>query len=352
MLSIVRQSPIESNGLKLVIDRGPDIFFIPRLRSSEIESVGFFLNDQLVGFALMLSKKVMVKGISSTVLYFGNLVVGKQKRSKVLLHRMSDFYLKERTGETSFGYFLIMQGNLPAQSLLNRFHPRFPNLPHSKVIGQWIVRNIILLHPLRQKRTYRVHKARMEDIDSIVDLLEKEYNQRLFGPIITRESMLEQMDQLPCFGLDNYYIAESGNEVVGVCCAWDMAPVRRYLATGYNRRFKWTRFLLNTGGILFGYPGIPGEGAPFKEVSIIDYAVAGREPEILRSLLMNIYKEYREKNYHLMLFGHPAQDPLGAAASRFLSQSLISDIYVFSKSREVVKQFYDPSLPYIDMTLI
>ena len=107
--------------------------------------------------------------------------------------------------------------------------------------------------------------------------------------------------------IGNYYLAEKEGEIVGVCCAWDMAAVKKNYVLAYNRRLKRVRFLVNSMGKVLGKPGLPPEGKPFRDVTIIDYAVKGGKPEILKSLLLTVYREYRQKKYHLMLFGHAAR---------------------------------------------
>jgi hypothetical protein len=352
MLFLVKQSPIEANGLKLVLDRHPDIFFIPRLKSKRIECAGFFLKDQLCGFAFVLYKELYVYGAPQTVLYFGNLVVGPSARGKVILYRMSDFFLKGLDDENRLGYAVIMQGNFAASILVNRFHPRFPNIPHFRVIGQWHVKNIFLPFYVRHKSRYLVRHAQPDDLDSIVKLLQFEYRFRLFGPVVDRSSLEHQLNELPDFGIENYHIAENEGEVIGVCCAWDMAPVKKNRVMGYSRPLKWMRCFVNSVAWIFQFPKLPAEGEPFQDVTIIDYAVKDRDTRILKALLLNIYNEYRKKKYHLMLFGHAAGDPISAATRPFVSQTIISDIHIFSKEKQVVDEFMNASFPWIDMTLL
>ena len=115
-----------------------------KFKSKKLRCAGFFIRNQLGGFAMMLHKEAFVNGVPQTVLYFGNMVVNQSARGKGFLYRVSDFFLKDLSENIRFGYAVIMRGNRAAKRLLNRFHPRYPNMPHSKVIGQWHVKNIIL----------------------------------------------------------------------------------------------------------------------------------------------------------------------------------------------------------------
>ena len=129
MLSLVKQSPIEANGLKLVFDRSPDIFLIPGLRSVAVRCAGFFLQKQLCGFAMMLHKDLFVRGTPRKVLYFGNLVIDRQARGKVFLYRMSDFFLGDFSAEDSFGHTVILKGNDAAKRLREPFPPGISKHP-------------------------------------------------------------------------------------------------------------------------------------------------------------------------------------------------------------------------------
>ncbi len=352
MLSIVERSPIEAGGLKIVFDRRPDIFFLPRIRSKKFRCAGFFVRDRLGGFAMMLEKELFVKGTPQTVLYFGNLVVAPFARRKGFFYRLSDFFLKDLPENIRFGYAVILSGNENAKRLLNRFHPRYPNMPHSRIIGRWRVKNIILARSFCRKSKYTVRHARMEDIGAIARLLGNEYKTRLFGPVVTPESILENLKIWPDFSIDNYYVAEAHGEIVGVCCAWDMAPVKKNRVLSYGRQFAWKRALIHFSAPFFHYPKLPANGEPFREVTITDYAVRDRNPDILQALLLKIFREYRQKRYHLLIFGFPEKDPLGVAVRPFPSQSVVSEIILFSKSQEWVDRFSDPSLPLVDMLLL
>ena len=55
---------------------------------------------------------------------------------------------------------------------VNRFHPGFPNIPYSRVIGQWHVKNILLPVYARSRSRYTVRHAVRDDIDTIAELIE------------------------------------------------------------------------------------------------------------------------------------------------------------------------------------
>lgn len=352
MLEIIRQAPIEANGMQILFDHQPDPFLLPRLRSKEMRCGGFFVRGNLAGFAMMLQKEVYVDGTPQTVLYFGNLAAAPAARGKGILYRMSDFFMGNLPEDILMGHAVVMKGNKAALRLLNRRHPRYPNMPHSRIIGEWHVANILLLPGLWSKPKHLVRPAQMADIDAIADLLDREYRNRLFGPVVTRKTIYKALDNLPGFGIENYYLAEEKDEILGVCCAWDMRTVKQNRIIRFSSQLKWLRRGLTLLSPLGIYPRLPLEGEAFRDVTILDYAVKDRSPEILRSLLQAIYREYRRKRYHLMIFGYADGDPLATALKPFCFREVVSEIVIFSKSKRIVDEFVVNGYPAIDMALL
>jgi len=352
MLNIVQDSPIESNGLKIFFDRHPDIFFLPSLMSEKLRCCGFFLRNKLEGFAMMLNRKVFVNGDIKLVPYFGYLVVSRNARGRGFLYKMSDFFFDEYSHPASVGYFIVMHGNTAAIRLLNRFHPKYPRVPYSKLIGYWKVHNRLLFFSCRKNSKYRLRKAQLPDTERIVKLLQDENRNRLFGSVVTKEAIIRYTKFLPGFDVSNFYLAEQENEIVGVCCAWDMSAVKTNRVVEYNRKLRIIRFAFNGLAVLLRYPPLPPKGEPFRNVTITDYAVKNRDPAILKTLLDRIHNDYRKKKYHIMIFGHALNDPLGKAADYIFSVPVISDIHVFSGLKETTEDFESKDYPWIEMLLL
>jgi hypothetical protein len=352
MLALAKESPIVSGGLELVIDRHPDIYFIARIKARKIRSAGFFLKDELVGFVFLIHRPLWVNGSLEEVVYLSNLLVHPASRGKVPLFRISDFFLSDPDMKEQVGFTLIMHGNAAVSRLLNRFHPRFPNVPKFREIGQWQVDNILLLPRFHSKSKIRVRQAHMGDLDRIVEQLHEEYSYRLFGPEVSHDTIMHYINDLPGFGIENFYLAEMNDQVVGVCCAWDMSLVKKNRIMVYGNRLTFLRTLIRLLGWILNFPGLPAPGEAFREVTITDYASRERDPGILKAMLEQVYRQYRQHRYHLMILGHAAGDPIGRAVRSFITRKIVSDIYIFSKSREKVDQFSVTAHPFIDMMLL
>ncbi len=350
MLDILRESPVESGGLTIWFDRSPDIFLMPVLKSEYFDCVGFFRGEELVGFAMLLYFEAFVNSKPEIVTYFCNMYIKKEFRGKGFYYRASDFLFRETYKNAKLGYTIIMKGNRAAESYIGRTHPRFPSLPFSKIISYLEVKNILITFRKKESRDYIIRQAQKTDIDTIVDLLQKEFSKRLFAPVINRQKFDKGLADRPEFDISNYYLAEKGNEIVGVCAAWDTNSIRQNRILKYSRPMKWTRIMYSLIAALFRLPGLPRKGDPFKDVTITEYAVKDRNPEIMKALLRRINNDFRIKGYNIIIFGSCSNDPLLRSAKSFYHRTVASNIVLASTEKSFIEEdLLNKNLPYVDM---
>ncbi len=352
MLSIMEESPIQSGGFRIVFDRSPNFFTIPRLTSYKIRCGGFFDDNELLGFAMALFQRVYIYERPGYAMYFASMYVKEKDRRKGFTYEASNFFHEGVPAETELMYGIMMSRNDAALRTLNRFDPRYPHMPFSKIIGQLDVKNILITTSKKESKRYKVRHATLQDVDAIVELLAAEHCHRLFAPVINSEIFLDNLNRRPGFSIHDYYVAESSGEIVGVCSAWDMSPVKRNKVISYGLKFGTIRFFYNLMGIVLGYPLLPPAGEPLRDVTILEYAAKGRQPDTMNALLTSVYNEYRRKGYNLLIFGSSADDPLLDAAGTFFSQSVVSHIVLSFNKKAYLDAFHDTSIPYINLALL
>ena len=104
---------------------------------------------------------------------------------------------------------------------------------------------------------------------------------------------------------------------------------------------------------LLDFPPLPKEGGTTKEATVTDCAVRGRDPEILEALLSRVHNDCAQKKYNLLIVGSCRQDPLLRATKRFMGQTTVSDIVLFSNDPSLLAEGrIDTSLPYIDLAML
>ena len=353
MLRILGETPVETRGLSIVFDRQPDIFAIPYLFSERVECVGFFRGARLAGFAMLMFQNRYVNGEPRAVAYFGNVHVKKEARGRGFSHRAAGFLSKEMRGVCDLGYAVVMAGNRAAGRFIGREWPGQPDLVNSKAVATLRAKSILVVGRKREGDGYRVRRAELSDVDAMVGLLRDEFRARLFAPVVDRGSFLRNLSARPGCDLSHYYVAERGGEVVGTCAAWDTGGLKQNRIVRYGRKLKWLRNAHAAAAALLDFPPLPKAGGTTKDATVTDCAVRGRDPEILEALLSRVHNDCAQKRFDLLIVGSCGQDPLLRATKRFLGQTTVSDIVLFSNDPSLLAEGrVDASLPYIDLAML
>jgi hypothetical protein len=353
MLEILKESPVDSKGLTICFDREPDIFLVPDLTSEHLKCAGFFREKRLLGFAMLSYQYVYVNGLPKIVMYYCNIHARKEGRKKGFFYKTSDFFLRDSYKTSNLGYAIIMKKNENAERFVGQHKSGYPLLPASKIISDLKVVNIITTFRKRESSEYQVRKATLEDIDSIVSMIRKEFSKRLFAPVMDRSVFLKNLEKRPRFGISNYYIAEKDGKAVGVCAAWDTGIFKQNRIIRYGRKLKMINIFYAILARLFGLPQMPREGDAIRDVTIIECAAKDRSPDILEALLLKIYNEYRDRRYNMMIIGSCANDPLLKATKKFFTHPVVSSIILFSNDESLLDGGkIDTSLPYIDLVML
>ncbi len=357
MLGILLESPMESDGLSLCLDRTPDIFLVPKLFFKDHKAYGFFLDNKLAGFGMICEKELYVNGELQLVGYFANLYVKREARKLGWLYRASQPLFDEITKKTDIGFAVTVKGNKATESMIGRRISKFPLMPYSESIGLQVVRTLLVTFKKRPKTEDRrpklvVRLGKEEDIGRIAELLDGEYRSRLFGPLMDEEHLRDLIDKRPDFGISNYWVAVRDDRIVGVCSAWDISSIRQIRVMAYRKHFKWVYRLYSLFGPLLGFPKLPKPGSPFKELIVNDFATEDRDPLILEILLRHVYNDARKKRYNLIQIGSYADDPMLSATKPFFTQSIYSHVIVGTSKEALLKDGHiDTSRPYVDIAL-
>ncbi|MFO7617149.1 MAG: hypothetical protein R6V75_07845, partial [Bacteroidales bacterium] len=268
------------------------------------------------------------------------------------LYKVSEPLFKEALEEIGLGYATALRGNRNTELMIGRRISKFPFIPFSASIGINRIFNILVLLPKAAIRGYSVRRATGADLPRIAELLDGEYRSRLFGPVMTPESLLKTIEARPGFTIGDYCLAERGGKVVGVCSAWDIREIRKLRVMAYRGRYAWVRFFYRMATPILRLPPLPKPGDHFRELVINDYGVEERNPEILRALVTYVYTQARRRGYNMVQIGSYEGDPLMAAIRGFFTQPLDSHIIIGTFDPDLIeKEKIDCSRPYLDIAL-
>ena len=348
MLSILEGSPVTTNGLSLYFDKTPDIFEISRFKYSESTHLGFFINGSLKGFGSLGYYNALVQGNVEKVFTFYNFYLLPEARGKQIpLQAMKTFFFNAE-GKANFGISITMKGNRSAESYIGRKTESW--MPATKVIDELVVKSILFAFPKKNETSYTVRNARMADIPTIVQLLNAEHTQRDFG-FIFNENTFQSVMQNRQIEIEQYFVAmDRTGSIKGVCLAWDCNSFRRTKVLSFSLKFYPSLLFYKTLEKIFPLAAFPKKGESFRELTLTDYAVMNRDPEIMHALLSEIYRRHHNRKYHFMNWASCGSDPLLKAANGFWYHNINSHI-IFTSMDPV---FYNREirLPYVDIAFI
>ncbi|MBN2200303.1 MAG: hypothetical protein JW747_10710 [Candidatus Aminicenantes bacterium] len=353
MLRVLSDSPIETPALDVVFDRRPDIFAVPRLFSDRIDCAGFFDGNRLVGFAMLLRQTRLVNGEPRPVFYFGGAHVRQEARNRGFLYRTGRFLARGTRGEAELGYAVVMAENSAARKFIGARRPDYPDLPHSKNVAVFRAKSVLVAGPRKEDRKYRVRRAGPDDVEAMVALLRAEYRDRLFAPVVDRDSFIESLARRPGCGMDRHYVVVRNGEIVGTCAAWDAGSLKQTRILRLGRKLRWLRAAHSAAADLLGFAPMPRLGMPTRDVTVCDCAARGRDPRVLRALLAAVHNECARRRYNLMIVGACHGDPLFEAVRGFPGPSTFSTVALFAWDPALLEEGrIDASLPFIDPVML
>jgi hypothetical protein len=352
MLDILLSSPMDSDGLSVCLDRSPDMLSVPKLFFDSYKCFGFFIDDRLVGYSMVCRKSLYVNSIPREIGYLANMYVLPEARKLGWLYKASEPLFKEVLEEAGLGYATTLVGNKRTETMIGRRITKFPFIPHSKPIGVNCIYNIMITFNKRNHSEYLVRRATEADTSHIARLLDEEYRDRLFAPVMSPENLRNTIERRPDFSISDYFIAEKEGRIVGTCSAWDISAIRKLRVMAYRKQYRTIKLAYSMVAPVLGFPKLPLPGEAFREIVINDFGVENRDPEILKSLLVHVYQEYRKKGYNMIQIGSYDKDPILTAVRGFFTQPLYSHIIFGSADPDIIeKEGIDCSRPYLDIAL-
>lgn len=353
MLDLLRQSPIKSGGLSICFDRRPDIFTMAELKYEHAAWRGFCEGDTLAGFAMAGYHDAYVNGSAMPVMHLTDCYIRPESRGRGYLKAALSYFSEEGAARAQLGYAVVMKGNRPAEAQLgDRFAGSSCGL-RSRPVGELVAKSILLAFPRRVRHNPRIRRARLDDIPAIVGLLRAEHRGRLFGLVTDCDRFFAQLQSRPGLSIDDYIVVEGAGRLDGVCAAWDTSAFKQNRVVRYGLGLALVRAASFVTARLGGLPILPRPGEAFRDATLTDWAVRERSVDVMRSLIEHIYREYRGRRYHSLIFGSCADDPMLWATRGFGETSLVSHIALMTlDGRWLIDGALDTRMPFIDLALL
>jgi hypothetical protein len=343
-LEISRQSPVRAGKISIHFDRSPDILSIPKMQSYRVVPLGLFYRDELIGIAIASYQKRLIRGVITDVIYLGNMHVIRKGTGKLFLKKLGErvAYKVKKRPEVKYLYGYVMQDNRPGKRIA-----RLGELD-SKLCGSISMFTLLTLKQIPLSSKFLIRKASLSDAEQIVSLLSNAYRQQFLAPTMNLELFMNNLEQRPGIDINNYYLALRGKKIVGTCLAWDMTPIKKNRIKFHGFKMKFVHSAYNLMAQLNGSAKLPEPGEPFRDVTIAEYAVLNKDPEIMEALLRAVYQDYRQRGYHSIIFGCSSEDPIHKATKPFLFREVRSGVVIAPLQADSIRNFGNVSKIYAD----
>jgi hypothetical protein len=336
LLELNRACPMEA-GLRFFFDRAPDFYRWPRTVFDAFRYVGAFEGAKLVGYAMEARYQGWTGRDWGPILYLGDVRVHPERRGARLAERIvraieSSTRHRASDQEPRVGFFLIKEGNAPAERLAVTVSPssyRTRRLCRVETIS------IPLLGRGRSRpvtRATHVRRAEPRDLPAVAAFLRRRYRGRLLAPHVT-ERRLGQWAAPPDAGVDpaRHYLAESGGSLRGVLGLWDLGRMHRTVVLRYPFSALPLRIVYPVVRALRPTaPPLPRPGESLRALTSTDIAVVDDDPMVLRALVAAATADLAGLRYHVMHFAFAEGDALRAAFDGRLADRFGSAIHLLS----------------------
>ena len=293
-----------AGAIRIGSDRSPDFFATSRVQASEPCVWGAFTGEgRAVGVFSMGRRIVWLGGEKKPLRYLSDLRIHPDWRNGTMLAKGFRVIKEQVFAEGEWAQTLVLEQNLPALDFLRSGRG---GLPEYREAGRY--KNWLLPFQKLSRPTYRVRKARPEDLPAIQSRLDESSQRRSFSPVIDLTKLGEPY--LNGLSVDDCLVAEESGEILGVMALWNQSAYQRLRVDGYSAPLAFSRAIINFHARLRGGVPLPAAGKIIPIVKATAIACAGDDPAILRSLLG--VATSMEKGRYLSI-GLSEKDPLAAA---------------------------------------
>lgn len=280
----------------------------------------------LVGVGLITRRKLWVKGKVTEVGYLNSLCISPEFRNGFVIARGFNLLRKIHQHELGLPIYItsIMRGNKIASKTLLGGRA---GLPEYRLLSSY---KTFALPTWNKKCSLGGGKVLLGSdagMDAVLYCLETFGKQNDLFPVIVAECILGNNGLLrgPC--LDNFLVAYSAGEPVGVAAVWDQSTFKNLCVVGYNGFMKPVEQVSNMMARVTGRRIVPRSGATISPVYLSNLAIKDNDASIFSSLLdvSLAYARHRKNNW--LIAGFFTGDPLIQALRRKFKFTFDSDIY-------------------------
>lgn len=267
-------------GTELVFqfDRSPDFF----ARSMPYERSWTFVAEEgglIVGSIEGALREAYVGGVLCKAMYvFGIMVDPEHRRKGIASMLQAEVDGVADRVDADVMYAFIVEENVPSI----RMTEKMGYLPWKNVR-----QNLLMAYKEGEITSPgSVRPLRMDDVPSVVEMINGMYVDHDFYLPFTVESFLGYVERMPHYGVDDIFVYEEEGRITAVLGSWEYHKVLAPRVIKYNLRMRAQMLMLKVMCFFTNVPKIPGFGQ--RSLQIILTPLAYRDLEGCRELLRHV----------------------------------------------------------------
>jgi len=263
----------------------PDPIEMIQRKSESFFCYGFFIRNQIEGYAVIYREKRFVEGKETLVWSAGRVRLSKKAFGLGFLLRLSE-EAKVKSWFQGHGYAYTLKGNKEIENYISRSFKKFPSFP----IMQLSKSNTVFIKPtcfpFASKRALdqnlEIQKTDASNNEKFLSFLLEEHSHYHLGRVYSKE-YLDRLNTLPGA---TWFTATENGVLKGALFAWD--SFQRNPSTVQISKYSWQP----------------------KIISISEFAVKNNEKTTWLSLLEKVRSHAKEKRISWIQCGGDESHPL------------------------------------------
>jgi hypothetical protein len=325
---IVRESPFPG-AISLSLEREPNYFLASAIEGMFHQTLVLceLKTGEVIGMGDRSVRPRWLNGCVQDIGYFSGLRGREKYRQGLAAARflgegfegMRELHKDYRA---SFYLLSIVADNDIARRILNSKLSYYPHLhPYTRMFAYTI-------QPARVKKESRIKITRgsLDLIPAIVDCLARSGMRTQFAPHWTRDTLLSPLT--PALIIEDFFLAVSGDRVVGCLALWDQQSFKQSVIRGYSGTIARYRKIINLLSPLGGWPILPEVGTRLNHCYACFLAVDNDDPEIFSALLRALYNEAARRKYDYFMLGLAEGNPFHPIVKSYRPITYESQIYL------------------------
>lgn len=348
ILRLINQAP-QPGAVTLNFERQPDFF---RGASVTCERPDVWVarkpgapGDDLAAVFNIGWRRVYLNGEERRLRYAHDLRLAPDCRGGTLLHRMFR-RLRRILDEGEWMQTVILEDNLESMHTVGSGRAGLPvYYPFGEIETSLVYTRS---RPLRLPPDIVVRRALVEDLQRIRAFLGAEGARKQFFPRYDLEGLAVGDPYYRGLGVEDFVVAESGGELIGVVGTWDQKSFKQTRVVAYAPGMNLLRHLYNLHSLVRGGLRLPPPGGTLSYLSLHSIAVRDNDPDIFR-LLLDFCVSHFSDRYDALVCGFFRSDPLHRIPAHHRRQLLHSRHYLVSFDGDPRGELDPQRTPYVDV---